>query len=116
MASRWCCSAPLPEVAGVPLEDLAEVPGQEGPLGAPLRPLGSPDWLAAVAEQQVIKAGGAVGLIGDEQHGLGVDGEASQVEELVVQHAQSQAVALPVRATGLVPANVGRTWTSLYLP
>jgi hypothetical protein len=50
------------------------------------------------AQQGLLEAGGAVGLAGDEQHPLGAEGKGAQVERLVVQHAQRQAVAPPVGA------------------
>jgi hypothetical protein len=92
----------------LPFEDLPPVPAEEAGFRAPLGPLRGPDLLAVVAQQCFLEPRGAVGLVGDEQHAGVVQGEGTQVERLVVQHAQGQAVALLVGAVGLVPADVGR--------
>lgn len=74
----------------------------------PLGPLCLPDGLAVVAEQLFRKTHRAVGLVGDEQHPLVIEGESPQIKGLVVQHVQRQAVVLQRWTAGLVPADVGR--------
>jgi hypothetical protein len=49
-----------------------------------------------------------VRLVGGEQRAIVVDGERPQVEQLVVQDAQCQTVALLVRPARLMPADVCR--------
>ena len=54
---------PLREVPRRTLEHLAAVPAEEGGLRLVLWPLGRPDALAVVAQQCLLEAGGAVGLV-----------------------------------------------------
>jgi hypothetical protein len=59
-----------------------------------------------VGHQGLLEAARAVHLVRDEQRPLG-DGERPQVERLVMQDSEGQAVGLHVRAPRLVPADVG---------
>src|SRR5262249_21167933 len=63
------------------------------------------DRLPVVAQENLLKAAGAIDLVGHQQDAVG-DGERSQVERFVMQSAQGQAVAFRVGSTGLVPAYV----------
>ena len=50
--------------------------------------------MPVVPHQRPVEARLAVGPVGDEQQPAGADGEGAEVERLVVQRAQRQAVAL----------------------
>ena len=58
-----------------------------------------------VAQHCLLEPRGAVGQVGDEQHAVR-HGKHAQVECLVVQHTQGEAVALGIRPARLVPTNV----------
>ena len=94
----------LSEVPRRPLEHLAAVPAQEGGPRLVFRPLRGPDDLAVVAQQGLLEAGGAVGLVGDQQHALGAEGEGAQVE--VLWCSTQRARPLPSRR----PPVQGRRW------
>ena len=68
--------------------------------------LGVPDRLAVEGQQRFLEARRAVRLVGDEQDTPSRDREGAQVERLVVQDAESQAIVFGLRAARLVPANV----------
>jgi hypothetical protein len=69
--------------------------------------LGTPGILAVVPQQGLLEPAGAVGLLGHQHPAVLGEGERPQVEQLVVQDAQVQAVRLLVGAGGLDPADVG---------
>src|SRR5689334_10953607 len=87
------------------LEDLPPVPVQMGGLRLPVGVLGVADRLA-MKGQSLLEARGPIRSVGHEQYALG-DGEDAEIERLVVQHAQRQDVALSLRASRLVPADMG---------
>jgi hypothetical protein len=65
-------------VARGPLEDLAAVPLDERRSWLPVRPLGGAQEFAVVPQQRLLEAGGAVRLVGHEQHAGVVEREDAQ--------------------------------------
>src|SRR5262249_15556642 len=100
--------SPRIQVPGLSLEDLLAVPPEVSRSRPPLGPLRRPHGCAVIAKEHLVEARLTVRLVGDEQDALLVDREGAQVENLVVENAESQPVALLGRATGLVPLDVGR--------
>src|SRR5262249_19509136 len=84
---------------------LAAVPIEMLRLRPPVRVLRVAERLAVEGQQRFLEARGAVGLVGDEEDAL-PHGKGPEVERLVVQDAEGQAVVLCLRAPGLVPADV----------
>jgi hypothetical protein len=95
-------------VAGLPLENLTAVPGQEVRRRRPLGTLGLADLATVVPQQRFVKPRRPVGLVRVEQQPALVEGEGPVVEQLVVQHAQRQPVLLLVGAGGLVADGAGQ--------
>ena len=66
------------------------------------------DWLAVNPQQPLIDARPTVGPLGHQQDLIWHDRERPQIECLVMQRAECQAVVIDVEAAGLVPLDVGR--------
>src|SRR5262249_39196762 len=94
---------PMP---GSALEHLPTVPVEVTRLGSPGGMLRLADRFPVEGKERLLEAGRAVRLIRDEQDALR-DGERPEVERLVVEHAEGQAVVLGLGAAGLVPSDVG---------
>jgi hypothetical protein len=65
LAANYLTGDALPQVPRRPLEHLAAVPVEEGGLRPELRALRRPCAPAVVAQQGLLEAGGAVGLVGE---------------------------------------------------
>ena len=77
--------------------------------------LGIADRPAVVGHQRLLEARRAVGLVGHEQDSIR-DREGTQIECLVVQHAQGEAAALRLRAARLMPADMGGVQRDRHRP
>jgi hypothetical protein len=95
----------LRAVPRLALEHLPPVPFEVAGLRPPVGVLRRADLLAVERHQRLVEPGRAVGLVGDEHRPLR-DRVRTQVEGLVVEHAEGEPVALGLRAAGLVPADV----------
>ena len=89
-------------------ENLADVPFGEDCLRVVGGSLGRFDKIPVVTHEPFLKTGVSMGILGDQEPSVPVQGECAPVEEAVVKGAEGKAVAFLVRPSRLVPLDVGR--------
>jgi hypothetical protein len=92
-------------MASLPFENFAAMPHQVLGGGMPFRALGLSYRQTVVTHQAILKATATVGLLGDEKATGRLQGERSQIEQFMMQHAQRQPRSVIQTTTSAGPLN-----------